>query len=172
MINDIEKKDFVQLSVGDVVTATVKRIKPDCAIMSLGDIIAVLPSSEFSWLKKKNLKKELQIGNTVNAVVIQIQDKGVILSIKRLSVNPWCLVGQTYKTGQKIKGIISAIQSYGVFIEIETGVTGLLHRKEMSTNEQKCKIKKFFTKGQQIEVEIISIDVDNRRMSFSQKDFH
>ena len=74
---------LVELTVGDIVKATVKQIQKNYAVLSLGDIVAYLPSSEYSWGRDNNLKNKLKIGTEVQVVVIEITDKGVMSSIKR-----------------------------------------------------------------------------------------
>ena len=72
---------IVELTVGDVVKATVKQILKDYAIVSFGDIMAYLPSSEYYWGRDNNLKNKLKLGTELNVVVIQITDKGVMVSV-------------------------------------------------------------------------------------------
>ena len=161
---------IVELTVGDVVKATVKQIMKDYAIVSLGDIIAYLPSSEYSWGRDNNLKNKLKLGTELNVVVIQITDKGVMVSVKRISKDPWLDVETLYQVNHQAKGKITKLQGYGAFVELSDGIQGLLHRKEMSLDGMKEPSEIVF-EGQEIDVIITSIEKAERKMSFSIKPF-
>lgn len=161
---------IVELTVGDVVKATVKQIMKDYAIVSLGDIIAYLPSSEYSWGRDNNLKNKLKLGTKLNVVVIQITYKGVMVSIKRMSKDPWKNIETLYQVNQQTKGKITKLQGYGAFVELSDGIQGLLHRKEMSLDGMK-EPSEIVSEGQEIDVIITSIEKSERKMYFSIKPF-
>ena len=160
----------VELTVGDVVKATVKQIMKDYAIVSLGDIIAYLPSAEYSWGRDNNLKNKLKLGTKLNVVVIQITYKGVMVSIKRMSKDPWKNIETLYQVNQQTKGKITKLQGYGAFVELSDGIQGLLHRKEMSLDGMK-EPSEIVSEGQEIDVIITSIEKSERKMYFSIKPF-
>lgn len=161
---------LVELTVGDVVKATVKQVEENYAILSLGDLVAYLPSSEFSWGRDNNLKEKLKIDTEILVVVIEITDKGVMSSIKRMTPDPWKNIEILYKVNHKVKGKIKKIMRYGVFVELPNGVQGLLHKSEMSIDGLKNPIE-IVSEGQEIDVIITSIEKANRKMSFSIKSF-
>ena len=161
---------IVALTVGAVVKATVKYILNDYAIVSFGDIMAYLPSSEYSWGRDNNLKNKLKLGTELNVVVIQITDKGVMVSVKRISKDPWLDVETLYQVNHQAKGKITKLQGYGAFVELSDGIQGLLHKKEMSLDGMKEPSEIVF-EGQEIDVIITSIEKAERKMSFSIKPF-
>lgn len=161
---------IVELTVGDVVKATVKQTLKDYAIVSFGDIMAYLPSSEYSWGRDNNLKNKLKLGTELNVVVIQITDKGVMVSVKRMSKDPWLDVETLYQVNHQAKGKITKLQGYGAFVELSDGIQGLLHKKEMSLDGMK-KPSEIVSEGQEIDVIITSIEKAERKMSFSIKPF-
>ena len=161
---------IVELTVGDVVKATVKQILKDYAIVSFGDIMAYLPSSEYSWGRDKNLKNKLKLGMELNVVVVQITDKGVMVSVKRMSKDPWLNVETLYQVNHQAKGKITKLQGYGAFVELSDGIQGLLHKKEMSLDGMK-EPSEIVSEGQEIDVIITSIEKAERKMSFSIKPF-
>ena len=112
---------IVELTVGDVVKATVKNILKDYAIVSFGNIMAYLPSSEYSWGRDNNLKNKLKLGTELNVVVVQITDKGVMVSVKRMSKDPWLNVETLYQVNQQAKGKITKILNFGAFVELPSG---------------------------------------------------
>jgi ribosomal protein S1 len=161
---------IVELTVGDVVKATVKNILKSYAIVSFGDIVAYLPSSEYSWGRDNNLKIKLKIGAEINVVVIQITDKGVMVSIKRMTKDPWLNVEALYQVNQQTKGKVTKLQRYGAFIELSSGIQGLLHKKEMSHDGMR-EPSEIVLEGQEIDVIITSIEKADRKISFSIRPF-
>ena len=105
-----------------------------------------------------------------HVVVIQITDKGVMVSIKRMSKDPWLDVETLYQVNQQAKGKITKLQSYGAFLELSSGIQGLLHKKEMSLDGTK-EPSEIVSEGQEIDVIITSIEKADRKMSFSIKPF-
>ena len=159
---------IVELTVGDVVKATVKNILKDYAIVSFGNIMAYLPSSEYSWGRDNNLKNKLKLGTELNVVVVQITDKGVMVSVKRMSKDPWLNVETLYQVNQQAKGKITKILNFGAFVEFHLVIQGLLHKKEMSPDVMR-EPSEIVLEGQEIDVIITSIEKANRKISFSIK---
>ena len=159
---------IVELTVGDVVKATVKNILKDYAVVSFGDIMAYLPSSEYSWGRDNNLKNKLKLGTELNVVVVQITDKGVMVSVKRMSKDPWLNVETLYQVNQQAKGKITKILNFGAFVELSSGIQGLLHKKEMSLDGMR-EPSEIVLEGQEIDVIITSIEKADRKISFSIK---
>lgn len=158
----------IQLHIGDIVKGRVKSLNKNYALIEMGELIATLPSPEYSWNKGCNLKNVLSVGDVITAVVIIIDSNEVVVSIKRLKKNPWDDVNSYYKIGQKVKGHVINIVSFGAFIELEDGIQGLLHKSEMSV-EGKSNPSSILTENQEIEGEVISIESDKKRISFSIK---
>ena len=159
---------LVELTVGDVVKATVKQIQKNYAVLSMGDIVAYLPSSEYSWGRNNNLKNQLKIGTEVQVVVIEITDKGVMSSIKRMTKDPWHNVDILYQVNQQTKGKITKIMSFGSFVELPNGVQGLLHKNEMSFDGTR-EPSEIVLEGQEMDVVITSIEKAERKIYFSIK---
>lgn len=160
--------DIVQLQIGDIVKGIVKDVRKDHALISLASVAAILPSTEYSWHKDCNIKKVLKEGDEITAVVVILSGKNVVLSVKRLKKNPWKEVETSYGVGQKVKGKIINVLSFGAFIELEDGLQGLLHKSEISVDGD-VDPSSIFSENQEIEVEIISIEADRKRMAFSIK---
>ena len=158
----------VLLSIGDVVNATVTRIAKTYTIMSLGAVNAILPVSEFSWQRHSSLKSELIIGKTLPTVVISLCENKIMLSVKRLTKDPWKTVDEIYHINQTVKGIVKEIKPYGAFVEIDSGVQGLLHKSFINDNPE-IDINSIISEGQEINVTITSIDKSDRKIAFSLK---
>ncbi len=158
----------IQIHIGDIVKGRVKTLAKNYALIELGELIATLPSTEYSWNKDCNIKKVLSVGEIITAVVIIIDSDEVVLSMKRLKKNPWNNVDSNYVIGQRVKGNVNKIVSFGVFVELEDGLLGLLHKSEMSA-DGKSDPSSILTENQEIEVEVMSIEPDKKRISFSIK---
>lgn len=157
----------IQIHIGDIVKGRVKTLAKNYALIELGELIATLPSTEYSW-NKCNIKKVLSVGDVITAVVIIIDSDKVVVSVKRLNQNPWNDVDSNYVIGQKVKGIVNKIVNFGAFVELEDGLQGLLHKSEMSSDGQSDP-SSILTENQEIEVEVISIESDKKKISFSIK---
>ena len=158
----------IQLQIGDIVQGVVKDTRKNYALISLGDVKAVIPSTEYSWHKDCNIKNVMKVGDKINAVVINLSNHDVVLSIKRLKKNPWNDVNNNYSIGQRVKGKVNKVVSFGAFIELSDGVQGLLHKSEMSA-DGKLEPTSVLIENQEIEVDIVSIEADKKRMAFSIK---
>lgn len=158
----------IQLHIGDIVIGKVKSLNKNYAQIELGELFATLPSIEYSWHKDCNIKSVLNVGDVITSVVIIIDSDKVIVSVKRLKKNPWIDVDSNYVIGQKVKGTVNKIVNFGAFVLLEDGIQGLLHKSEMSTDGQ-SEPSSVFAIDQEIEVEVISIESDKKRMSFSIK---
>lgn len=158
----------IQLHIGDIVKGRVKSLNKNYAQIELGEVFATLPSVEFSWNKDYNIKNVLSVGDIITAVVIIIDSDPLVVSIKRLKKNPWNDVDSNYVIGQKVKGNVTKIANFGAFVELEDGLQGLLHKSEMSA-DGKTDPSAILTENQEIEVEVISIESDKKRFSFSIK---
>lgn len=161
---------YVELTVGDVVNAVVEDVHKSYAILTLGEVKAYLPSTEFSWGKNVNLKKALKTRPEIQAVVISITDRGVMLSVKRLEKHLWDHIDELYKIGQKTRGKIINIVSFGAFVQLADGIQGLLHKNEMSIDGN-IEPETIVEKGNEIDVIVISIEKAEHKISFSIKPF-
>lgn len=147
--------------------ATIKRVRGTFVEMSLGDVVAVMPLSEFSWSRSCDVRSELgKLGGKVVAVVVAMRDGAVMLSVKRLSADPWLSVDEIYKVGMRVRGKVRRILNFGAFVGLDNGIDGLLHKKFILESSG-CKSITSISEGDEIEVKITMIDKAERRMSFS-----
>ena len=162
----MDNNSRVQLNIGDIIIATITKVFNTHVELSLGDICAVMPTSEYSWKRRSNIKNELKVGARIKAVVIAMKNGIAMLSVKRMKTDPWRSVDEIFKTGMLVKGEIKKILDYGAFIELNNGVQGLLHRTNI-VQDPKIDIRTIVSEGQEIEVNIISIEKEERKISFS-----
>ncbi|MGR3303905.1 MAG: 30S ribosomal protein S1 [Candidatus Scalindua sp.] len=128
--------------------------------------------SEMSWTRRINHPSEVvAIGDSVEAIVLNI-NKGkeeISLSIKQVEQNPWTNIEEKYQPGITIKGRVRNLTNYGAFIEIDEGIDGLLHISDMSWSKKVAHPSEIIKKGDKIEVKILSVDKDKKRVSLGIK---
>lgn len=128
--------------------------------------------SDFSWTKRIKDPREIQEmftkGQEVEAVVldIDVDNERLSLGMKQLSQDPWETIPQRYPVGSKIKGAVTSVTEFGIFVEIESGIEGLIHTSQTGVDKNED-LSVVFPVGSQVEAEVISIDREERRISLS-----
>ena len=128
--------------------------------------------SEMSWTQRiKNPAKALEKGEIINCVVLKLdgENKKISLGIKQLEPNPWMALEETYPKGTRILGKIRNITDFGIFIGIEDGIDGLVHISDLSWTQRIKHPSELYTKGEEVEAVVLSIDVENERFSLGVK---
>ncbi|MGH9365312.1 MAG: S1 RNA-binding domain-containing protein, partial [Thermoanaerobaculia bacterium] len=128
--------------------------------------------SEMSWTKRvKHPSKILNVGDTVEAVVLEIDGNGrrLSLGLKQTEPNPWDLVDQKYRIGDRITGKVRNLTDFGAFVEVEEGIDGLIHISDLSWNKRIKHPSEVLKKGDTVEAVILKIDTDNQRLSLGLK---
>jgi small subunit ribosomal protein S1 len=162
---------LASVSEGQVFDGVVSRITNFGAFVGIGGIDGLLHISELAWYKVKKVEDLLHMRQRIKVQVIKVDKAGgkISLSIKSLIANPWDSVTERFPVGLVIKGKVVSIMEYGVFVELETGVEGLLHASEYSWNASEAALKREVKKGQDIEVKIIGVDSENKKIALSVK---
>lgn len=162
----LNPNDLEELKVGYVVKGVVTANFDDFSYVTVADLHCVLPISEVSYDPKP---KNPKVGMAIEAVVIRIsEEQGIMISMKRLDQNPWDSIDELYKVGQRIKVKVKNIANYGVFVELDNHISGLIHKTELSLKKN-ANPKEIVAVGQQVEVEIIEIDKERHRIQLSMK---
>lgn len=161
------EKLFSNIKKGDSVTGTVKSIQKYGAFVDIGGFEALLPIGEVSFCHIDDLSQVLKVGDSVTCRVIKVDSKAKRLSIslKATLQNPWETVAQKYSVGTKYEGKIVRIMDFGLFVELEAGIEGLLHISKLGM-ARGTNLKKRYNIGNKIAVIIEEIDTKNRKMSF------
>ncbi len=167
-----EKRDelFSSLETGQKVTGVVRSIAPFGVFVDLGGIDGLVHKSELSWNKVNNPETAHQIGEEVEAEVIDINhERGRIsLSIRRLQPDPWQESVAKYKIGDVIEGTATKLVNFGAFVRVEEGLEGLIHISELS-NQRVAHPGDVVQEGQPIKLRIISLDSERHRLGLSLK---
>ncbi len=158
------------LNVGDIVEGKVMRFTDYGAFVDIGGIDGLLHISEISWGKLKHPQEALEISQVLNVKILSMNaEKGKIsLGLKQRTPEPWSVIDEQYQVGQVIKGKVVQIKEYGAFIELAPGLDGLLHISEIA-HKRVNKVSDELTLGQEVEVKILEIDKERRRISLSIK---
>ena len=166
-----KKQALETLSEGMVVEGIVKNITNYGAFVDIGGIDGLLHITDMSWGRIAHPSELLKIGDRVSVKLLSLDKdhEKISLGMKQLTENPWEHVENEYSVGSKVKGTISSIADYGLFVEVEKGVEGLVHISEISWTERINNLSKYFSVGQEIEAVVVALDKKNRRMSLSIK---
>jgi small subunit ribosomal protein S1 len=167
-----EKRDelFSSLETGQRVTGVVRSIAPFGVFVDLGGIDGLVHKSELSWNKVNNPETAYNIGDEVEAEVIDINhERGRIsLSIRRLQPDPWQESVAKYKIGDVIEGTVTKLVNFGAFVRVEEGLEGLIHISELS-HQRVAHPGDVVQEGQQVKLRIISLDSERHRLGLSLK---
>ncbi len=163
-MDNILNDNVQSLHVGTIVQGKVTYITKLYSIVIVDTIKCVLPTSEMTWSDK--LRCNVKMNDEIQAVVVKIENGQVMLSIKRLENNPWDNLQLRYKIGDQLKVSVVNITDIGAFVELEPGLRGLIHKKQLSfglVNDP----NDFVSLGQTLDAEIIELDNNKRRISLS-----
>lgn len=166
-----KESDFWEnVSVGKVLKGEVKKLTDFGAFINLGYLDGLLHISELSWDKRARLNDLLSVGDEIQVKVIDLDSENnrISLSLKALEEEPWSAFIKQFAAGHIVKGKVTSIVDYGAFVEVSKGVEGLLHISEISYDHVD-KVSDVLKVGDEIEVEILDIDEENRKVSLSKK---
>jgi small subunit ribosomal protein S1 len=165
------QKLLENLQEGAVVKGIVKNITDYGAFVDLGGIDGLLHITDLAWRRVKHPSEVLAVGDEVQAKVLKFdQEKNrVSLGMKQLGEDPWVGLGRRYPTGTRLFGKVSNLTDYGAFVEIETGIEGLVHVSEMDWTNKNVHPSKVVQLGDEVEVMVLEIDEDRRRISLGMK---
>jgi small subunit ribosomal protein S1 len=124
-----------------------------------------------SWSRINHPSEIVKIGDKIEVLILDFdkQNSKVSLGLKQIASNPWNDIYEKYPPGTKVKGKVVNIMPYGVFVEIDKGIEGLLHSSEITWQKKVVNPQEMFTVGAMIDVQIINVDKDSKRISLSMK---
>jgi small subunit ribosomal protein S1 len=159
------------LKEGERVRGIVKNLTDYGAFLDLGGIDGLLHITDMAWKRVKHPSEIVEIGQEIDVVVLKFdrEKNRVSLGLKQMGDDPWANIMRRYPEGQKLFGNVSNITDYGCFVEIEDGVEGLVHVSEMDWTNKNVNPNKVVTLGDEVEVVILEIDEERRRISLGMK---
>ncbi len=156
---------------GQIRKGTVKGITDFGAFIDLGGVDGLLHITDISWTRINHPSEIVSIGDKLDVMILDFkqEDAKVSLGLKQIKENPWVDIYGKYPPGTKTKGKIVNVMPYGVFVEIEKGIEGLLHSSEITWQKRLVNPQEMFKVGDVVEVQIINVDQDSKRISLSMK---
>jgi len=162
---------FSNIKVGEILEGRVKNITDFGVFIDLGGVDGLLHITDLSWGRVNHSSEIVKMDETITVKVIDFDEekKRVSLGLKQLSPHPWEEVEEKYAVGTIIKGKVVSMTNYGVFIELEPGVEGLIHVSEMSWTRHVKNPSELFSMGDEVEAQVLSIDTEERKISMGVK---
>ncbi len=162
---------FKKLKEGELIKGTVKNITDYGVFIDLGGVDGLLHISDISWRKVNHPSEFFKLGQEDEFVVLKFdkETEKITLGYKQKRPDPWLTVESKYAPGAIVKGRVASIMSYGVFVELEEGLEGLVHLTELDWAPQPRHPSKYVTLGSEVEVLVLSVKKEERRLSLSIK---
>jgi small subunit ribosomal protein S1 len=162
---------LASLQEGAVVQGIVKNITDYGAFVDLGGIDGLLHITDLAWRRVKHPTEVVNIGDEVSAKILKFDQEKVRVSLglKQLTEDPWVGLSRRYPQGTRMFGKVTNMTDYGAFVEIEQGIEGLVHVSEMDWTNKNVYPSKVVQLGDEVEVMILDIDEDRRRISLGMK---
>jgi small subunit ribosomal protein S1 len=160
-----------RLEKGQVLEGVIKNITDFGAFIDLGGLDGLLYITDISWGRINHPNEVLEVNQTINVVVLDFDDnkKRISLGMKQLMPHPWDTLDPSITVGSKVKGKVVNIEDYGAFIEIVSGVEGLVHVSEVSWASHPTNSRDYFKLGDEHEAVVVTIDREDHKMSLSIK---
>ena len=167
-----QKKEIIgKLEKGQVLEGTVKNITSYGVFIDLGGVDGLIHITDLSWGRVSDPKEVVELDQKLNVVILDFDDekKRIALGLKQLTPHPWDALDTDLKVGDKVKGKVVVMADYGAFIEIATGVEGLIHVSEMSWSQHLRSAQDFMKVGDEVEAVVLTLDREERKMSLGIK---
>ncbi len=167
-----QKADIIsKLEKGQILEGTVKNITSYGVFIDLGGVDGLVHITDLSWGRINHPEEIVQLDQKIKVVILDFDEnkKRIALGLKQLTPHPWDSLSETVKVGDQVKGRVVVIADYGAFIEITTGVEGLIHVSEMSWSQHLRTAQDFLKVGDEVEAVILTLDREERKMSLGIK---
>ncbi len=167
----LRSETLSHLKENAVLKGIVKNITDYGAFIDLGGIDGLLHITDMSWGRINHPSQMFEVGQEIEVKVLSYDEsrQRVSLGYKQLQNDPWLTVGERYQVNARVKGTVVSLTDYGAFVEMEQGVEGLIHISEMSWSKRIKHPSKVVQVGDEVEVVILAIDTENRRISLGMK---
>lgn len=170
-INEKKSDTLANVDLGYIVEGTVKNLTEYGAFVDIGGIDGLLHVTDMSWGRLHHPGDMFKVGDHVQAKVLKLdrEKEKISLGFKQLQPDPWSTVIEMYAVNSKIIGKVSSVTDYGIFVELEPGVEGLVHVSEISWSKRSATPKKLYNKGDEVEVQVLGVDTEDKRISLGMK---
>lgn len=171
VIGKQKAETFAKVEVGYIVEGVVKNLTDYGAFVDIGGIDGLLHVTDMSWGRLQNPSDAVKAGDTIQVKILKLdrEKEKISLGLKQLVPDPWSSVIEIFPVGGRFKGRVSSVTEYGAFVELEPGVEGLVHVSEMSWSKRSKHPKAICNLGDEVEVQILGVDTEERRISLGMK---
>ena len=166
-----KRRVFGSIAKGQKLAGRVKSLTSFGAFVDIGGIEGLLHISDISWGKGGHPSENLSVGQEIEVVVLDFNEKDerISLGLKQLTPDPWANIAEKYQAGQKITGKVSSLTDFGAFVELEKGVEGLVHISDLTWSRKLVHPKKVLSPGQEVVVTILDVAPTTKRISLGLK---
>jgi small subunit ribosomal protein S1 len=170
-LRGVREKILSDLTVGEVMEGTVKNITDFGVFVDLGGVDGLLHITDLSWGRVTHPSELVSLDQKIKVKILDYdrERQRISVGLKQLQTHPWEGVEEKYPVGQRVKGRVVSIARYGAFVELEKGLEGLVHISEMSWTQHVKHPSAILSVGDEIEVVILNIDKENRKISLGMK---
>ena len=171
--NEKKKEQLEKIEAGDLMEGVVRTLKEFGAFVDLGGLEGLIHISKMSWDRIKHPSEVFEIGQKVKVKIDKVdkQTGKIGLSFRDTLENPWDAIATTIAVGTIMSGAVTRIANFGAFVRLAAGVEGLVHISEVASHRI-SNVEAFVKEGQDVEVKVLSIDVDSQKISLSMKQVH
>ena len=166
-----KERRYSEISEGDTVSGTVRSLTDYGAFVDIGGVDGLLHISDIAWGRTDKPADVLTVGQQIDAKVLKVEpaSKRISLGIKQLQPHPWDAVAGKYTAGERVRGKVTRVTDFGAFVELESGIEGMIHLSEMSWAKKVRKPGDMVKSGDVVEVMILGVNAAERRMSLGLK---
>ena len=165
---------YSNIKEGDVLSGTVRSLADYGAFVDIGGVDALLHVSDIAWGRVNKPADVLSVGQQIDVKVLKLatdaDKRRISVGLKQLQAHPWDAVPEKFKAGEKVRGTVTRLMEFGAFVELESGIEGLIHISEMSWSKGKVRKASDVVKpGETVEVVILGVSAGERRISLGLK---
>ncbi len=166
-----KERRYSEVKEGETVHGTVRSLTDYGAFVDIGGVDGLLHVSDMAWSRVSKPADVLSVGQEIETRVLKIdpEKRRISLGMKQIQPDPWHLVSAKYKTGERVRGVVTRVAAFGAFVELEPGVEGLIHLSEMSWAKRARQASDVVKPGETVEAVILAISPGERRISLGLK---
>jgi small subunit ribosomal protein S1 len=169
--NAAKERRYSEVKEGETVRGTVRSLTDYGAFVDIGGVDALLHVGEISWRRIDKPADALSVGQEIEVKILKIdpEKRRVSVGMKQLQPNPWDSAAEKYKTGERVRGVVTRVADFGAFVELEPGLEGLIHVSEMSWAKKVRHPGDLVKPGETVETVILGVNSTDRRISLGLK---
>ena len=166
-----QEKEFAGLTIGQTVDCVVTEVLDFGLAVDINALKGFIHISEVSWKRLDKLSDVYKVGDHIKAVVVSLDEakRNVKLSIKKLEEDPWATVANEFKVDDEVEGTVTKVLPYGAFVEIKSGIEGLVHISDFSWTKKKVNVSDYVKEGEKVKVRITDLHPEDRKLKLGIK---